>query len=336
MDLELEESNTHSEDYQQQICEDHQYDVIEDESEFLFDKETIKFIEGLRDEFGFEGDIDPYEFLQKIQNELNNGVVSEKQRMALEELKRWILEDLAQCPIPLDELNENEYFDESEESEEISPESHYSLFSQMNKNIQAEQIKNYKDDLKFALWGNNSNSSKNYFNVENFDNEYSNIYQKLSSEIDLKHNLRQVEIVDSLKPQFYFNANKNKFDLEKMRMQDSDQDSKESTSKTPCFIGTPTSGSQLGSLNNTGAVRAEDLDNAMKRLAQTSDIKKYVEFSSSNSSRENLNKVHGPHFKPVMSFGGHENIIWNPSQSDIIVKEYENDENTVEYDTFRV
>ena len=49
-----------------------------------------------------------------------------------------MLEDLAQCPIPLDELNENEYIDESEESEEISPESHYSLFSQNNSNIQAD------------------------------------------------------------------------------------------------------------------------------------------------------------------------------------------------------
>ena len=246
-----------------------------------------------------------------------------------------MLEDLAQCPIPLDEMNDNEYLEESEESEGICPDSHYSLFSQMNQNNQGEQFKNYKDDLKFALCGDTSNYNKNRSEINNLHNEYSNSYQNLISEVDNHKYLKQVEIIDSLKPQFYFNA-KNKQDFEKLRLQDSDQDSKESTSKTPWFIGTPTSGSQLSSLNGTGAIRAEDLDNAMKRLTQTSEIKKYVEFSSSNSSWENLNKVHWSHFKPVMSFGGNENIGWISSQNDIIVKEYDNDVNTVEYDTFRV
>ena len=82
---------------------------MDDESEILFDKETIRYIEKLKDKFGFDGDIDPYEFIQKIQWELNKGVKNEKQRLALEELKRWMLEDLAQWPIPIDEGNDNEY-----------------------------------------------------------------------------------------------------------------------------------------------------------------------------------------------------------------------------------
>ena len=228
------------------------------------------------------------------------------------------------------------YIDESEESEEISAEDHYSLFSQINHFNYNDPPKNYKNDLKFALWGGISNSHPNVYDKNELHNEYSNNYQQISSEIDFQKHLKQIEIIDSLKPQFYFNA-KNKSEFEKLRLQDSDQDSKESTSKTPFFIGTPTSGSQLGSLNGTGAVKAEDLNNAMRRINQASEIKKYVDFSSSNnSSWENLNKPHTLHFKPVMSFGGNENIDWLTGQSDMVVKEYDNDENTIEYDTFRV
>ena len=220
-----------------------------------------------------------------------------------------MLEDLAQWPIPIDEWNNNEYIDESEESEEICAEDHYSLFSNVRHHNQNEVPKNYKNDLKYALCGASSNSHQNSYDKIELHNEYSNSYHQMNSEIDFHKQLRQVEIVDSLKPQFYFNA-KNKSDFEKLRLQDSDQDSKESTSKTPWFIGTPTSGSQLGSLNGTGAIKAEDLNNAMKRINQASEMKKYIDFSSSNSSWENLNKANGAHFKPVMSFGGNENIDW--------------------------
>ena len=87
--LEKEENNLRNLDYQQQFYDDHHANKgMDNESEFLFDKETIKFIEGLRNKFGFEGEIDHYEFIQKIQNELNKGVKNDKQRLALEELKR--------------------------------------------------------------------------------------------------------------------------------------------------------------------------------------------------------------------------------------------------------
>ena len=92
---------------------------------------------------------------------------------------------------------------------------------------------------------------------------------------------------------------------------ESEIDSKESTSKTPCFIGTPTSNSQIGSLNGTGAVKAEDLIRAMKGSNQDyHDTKRLLQLSSSNnSSSEKLHKGSKLLYSnaPVMSFGGDSN-----------------------------
>lgn len=150
-----------------------------------------------------------------------------------------------------------------------------------------------------------------------------------------------------MKPQFYFNA-KNTSQQEvrrQIQVDGSDMDSKESTSKTPWFIGTPTSNSQLGSLNGTGAVKAEDLIRAMKN--QTGkylhylnflDVWRKIQFSSSNSSSEKLGyQIQGIHSSaPVMSFGGESNSDYiNEQNNEYNVYEYKNSQNDEEFDTFR-
>lgn len=121
--------------------------------------------------------------------------------------------------------------------------------------------------------------------VEDFDDDMLPHFadQSMNNQIQAQTRvLKQAEIADSLKPQYYFNA-KGKIDIGKLQIQDSDQESKESTSKTPCFIGTPTSGSQLGSLNGTGGVKAEELISAIYRNNQILQSK-FMNSSSNNSS----------------------------------------------------
>ena len=69
------------------------------------------------------------------------------------------------------------------------------------------------------------------------------------------------DIIDSMKPTFYFNV-KNKQE-EQQRRQES-LDSKDHVSQTPCWVNTPSNSSQFGSLNGTGAIDAEDLMQAIQ------------------------------------------------------------------------
>ena len=103
-------------------------------------------------------------------------------------------------------------------------------------------LKQYEDDLKQEYYNKPTNAN----NQPKFMKGYT-----------------QPEIIDHIKPQYYFGV-KNTTGLERqISLNDSDQDSKGSTSKTPCFIGTPTNGSQMNSLSGTGVMKPEDLLNAM-------------------------------------------------------------------------
>jgi len=63
------------------------------------------------------------------------------------------------------------------------------------------------------------------------------------------------DIIDSMKPAFYFNTKQGDSEMEAQRQF---SDSKKE-SMTPCFINTPSSSSQFGSLNGTGTIDHEIL-----------------------------------------------------------------------------
>lgn len=284
-------------------------DGMDDESEYMFDQETIKYIQSLRDKFGFKGEIDPHEFLQKIQNELNQGVESSKQREALEELKHALQEELGQTPIELDQEDEIDCFEENEGEGELTPEEREFLLYQHFHGDHPENDIDYKNDLKAALYDNYTQD----VHFEGYKDSTEQINPKetnfrVGPVPSTKAPFKQAEIIDSMKPQYYFNA-KNKSLGHHLHLQDSGEDSKENTSKTPCFIGTPTSGSQLGSLNGTGAVRPEDLFNAMNNTKLTNKYHgQYISFSSKNSSLEKSKPPKGLQgSNPLLSFGGEEN-----------------------------
>lgn len=158
----------------------------------------MKYIESLKDKFGLEGEIDPYEFLHKIQLELESKKLTHKQRFALEELKRGLQEDLGQTPIELEGEGEIEYLDESEDSMELTPaEQQYFLYQQMQHNAFSPDIRN--------------------INLPNFcqnEEDYEDVKEGFMPGFNpQKHTIikgfKQAEIIDSMKPQYYFNA-KNK------------------------------------------------------------------------------------------------------------------------------
>lgn len=313
-----------------------QSESIDDEWEIIFDKETIRYIESLKDKFGFENEIDPHEFIHKIGQELVHGKLTQKQRHTLEELKRGLLEDLAQTPLPLENDEEIDYSDESEGDELTPAERQYLIYQQLQNSKLDKNTVNYKNDLRLALM---EHLPKGY-EVEDFEeDEEAHGYPQISPN-KIHHNalirgMKQAEIIDSMKPQYYFNTKSNQ-SLHQLYLNESEQDSKESTSKTPWFIGTPTSGSQIGSLNGTGAVKAEDLINAMKNTHSTKNAK-YTQFSSNNSSFEKNIKPVGLHGAiPVMSFGGDDREKLFPKHNESPgMDEYRNNGHAVEFDTFR-
>lgn len=65
------------------------------------------------------------------------------------------------------------------------------------------------------------------------------------------------DIIDSMKPAFYFNVKSQ--NPQKQRLSSGD------INMTPSFINTPSNSSQFGSLNGTGGIDAQDLISAMKR-----------------------------------------------------------------------
>lgn len=287
----------------------------EDPYDILYDKEMLWYIESLKEKFDLSDELDPREFIKKIDIELSEGKINEKQRFALKELKRGLQMELEQTPIEID--GDLDY--ESEESNDLTPdESQYMIYNQINDDAFNPQFE--------SVFGT-------YENQDDF--EYYNEVNKKNNKQPVSNGSRQAEIIDYMKPQYYFNS-KNTTGIEQLRINDSDQDSKESTSKTPCFIGTPTGSSQIGSLNNTGALKAEDLINAIKK----NDLeRKFMHFSSGNSSCEKLQQPSFiPNMNSALSFGGNENNS-DTREKDrpevIVVNEYSNRKKSDEFDSFR-
>jgi hypothetical protein len=273
------------------------------------------YIESLKDKFDLSDELDPREFIKKIDIELSEGKIDEKQKFALKELKRGLQIELEHTPIEID--GDLDY--ESEESNDLTPDqSQYLIYNQINDNAFNPQFE--------SVFGT-------YENHEDFD--YSNEMDNKNDRQIATKGSRQAEIIDYMKPQYYFNS-KNTTGIEQLRINDSDQDSKESTSKTPFFIGTPTGSSQIGSLNNTGAVKAEDLINAIKR----NDLeRKFLHFSSGNSSCEKLQQPPSiPYMNSAISFGGDENNSGTRDKDRfevMVVNEYSNRKKSNEFDSFR-
>lgn len=91
--------------------------------------------------------------LNKIQIELNSGVETQKQRIALEELKKGLIEDLASYPIQLEEDDSNEYIDDSQDdSEDLTPEEQELIIYQHLRNQnRLHEFADYKNSLRLAL-----------------------------------------------------------------------------------------------------------------------------------------------------------------------------------------
>lgn len=247
-------------------------DHMDDESEFLFDKNIMNYIEGLKQKYDLEGDIEPDVFLSKIESELKDGTQTSKQRAALEELKKGLQDEVLNEPITLDS---DQDLDDSEDGDELTPEEEQFLLMHQLQNNPDAFSQNYKTDLKLAL-------AQHYpvNQVEDYDEDISAQALNNPDLTQFDFNKPSVKIYPS-----QLNIPNSKPDVENKRifnLAESENDSKESTSKTPCFIGTPTSNSQLGSINGMGAVRAEDLINAMKH--NETEAKRYIHFSSSNNS----------------------------------------------------
>lgn len=189
---------------------------VEDDFEYLFDKETLKYIESLKDKLDIDDDMDPQEFLRRIQMEINNPKITKKQRMALEELKKGLLDDLGQTPLELESDVDNGFEDSEDDLELTAAEKQYLMYHHLQKNPEFTE------------------ASFNKLMIETDDHDS---YNDLSLGYNPPHphqnavirGFKHAEIIDSMKPQYYFNA-KNK---SKPHFQESDVDSKESTSKTP-------------------------------------------------------------------------------------------------------
>ena len=161
-----------------------------------------------------------------------HGKLTQKQRHTLEELRRGLLEDLAQTPIPLDDDEEIDYSDDSN-SDELTPAERQYLIYQQLQNNKLGNVANYKNDLRLALMEHLPKGVE----VEDFeeDDEDHGYPQASLNKINnnaLIRGMKQAEILDSMKPQYYFNT-KNNNALHQLYINESEQDSKESTSKTP-------------------------------------------------------------------------------------------------------
>ena len=189
---------------------------VEEDFEYLFDKETLKYIESLKDKLDIDDDMDPQEFLRRIQMEINNPNITKKQKMALEELKKGLLDDLGQTPLELESEVENGFEDSEEDVELTAAEKQYLMYHHLQKNpeITAGGFKNLMIDTE---------EQDSYHDLSR---GYNPPYPHQNAVVK---NFRQAEIIDSMKPQYYFNA-KNK---SRPTYQESEVDSKESTSKTP-------------------------------------------------------------------------------------------------------
>jgi hypothetical protein len=269
---------------------------VEEDFEYLFDKETLKYIESLKDKLDIDDDMDPQEFLRRIQLEINNPKITKKQKMALEELKKGLLDDLGQNPLELESEVENDFLDSEDDVELTAAEKQYLMYHHLQKN--PEFTANNLDRLMIETDDQDS--------YQDLSQGYSLPYPNQNTVI---RGFKQAEIMDSMKPQYYFNA-KNK---SRTNYQESEIESKESTSKTPWFIQSPTSGSQLGSMNSLGAVKAEDLIVAMKN--KISQVKWRVNTSSGIVDIQ----------PQPMSFGGEEDSNFM----------HDGAEKEGEFDTFR-
>jgi hypothetical protein len=275
------------------------FDEDEDAYDMLFDKEMLLYIESLKDKFDLNDELDPREFIKKIDTEIGEGKINDKQIFALQELKRGLQMELEHTPIEI----EGELDYESDDSDScIHGESQYLIYNQINDVAFNPQV-----DSVFGKYENQDDASHGYSD-------------KLNGSNDKQALMRGFEHAG----------------IEQLRRNDSDQDSKESASKTPCFIGTPTSSNHIGSFNGTGAVKAEDLINAMKR----NDIeKKYLRFSSGNSSYDKIQQpLSIPNMNSALSFGGDEinsGTAVKTKSKDIAVIEYSNRKDADEFDHFR-
>lgn len=274
---------------------------MDEESEFLFDKDIIMYIGQLKEKYKLEGEIDPHDFLHKIQLELNLGTQNSKQKSALEEIKRSLQEEIYSHPIEL-ENDDIDSLDESNDLNDLTPEEQqYLLMHELQDSDDMMNI-DYKNNLRLALLQNLAQNQVEDYEDEVGDNE------DTKPDFNQQHKFQFNKPMPNIHPS---NLNivkiHDKIDKRMFTLAESENDSKESTSKTPCFIGTPTSNSQLGSLNGTGAVRAEDLIHAMQNSSGENNVRRYIQFSSSNnSSTEKLQRpITGIHATvPIMSFGG--------------------------------
>jgi hypothetical protein len=106
-----------------------------EETELLFDKEIIEYIESLKDKLEIEENLDAQEFINRIQNEIYNPELSPKQRLALEELKKGLLQDIGQYPLQLEAEGEYDYFEDSEDDIEFTPaEQQYLMYQHLQQN----------------------------------------------------------------------------------------------------------------------------------------------------------------------------------------------------------
>lgn len=176
----------------------------EDPYDFLMDPEMLSYIESLRDKFSLDEDLDPKEFIYKIEMEIETGNITDKQHFALEELKKGLLLEMLE-PLQIEVDIDTEDID-SEEDEEA----YY-----LNDQIQKEKFSpRFKDDT-------NEDGKEEYFQI-NINDPHSQIFKGRS----------QAEIVDEIKTQYYFNAQNNP-KIKRINSIESEQDSKENTSKTP-------------------------------------------------------------------------------------------------------
>jgi hypothetical protein len=264
----------------------------------LFDEEMLIYIESLKDKFDLNDELDPREFIKKIDTEIGEGKVNDKQIFALQELKRGLQIEIGHPPIEIE--GELEY--ESDESDSCIPgDNQYLIYNQINDVAFNPQI-----DSVFGKYENHDDASHGYSDGLNGNNKQA-----------LMRGFGHAGI-------------------EQLRRNDSDQDSKESASKTPCFIGTPTSSNHIGSFNGTGAVKAEDLINAIKR----NDLeKKFLRFSSGNSSYDKIQQpLSIPNMNAALSFGGEEissDTAVKTKSKDMAVIEYSNKKDPGEFDHFR-
>lgn len=280
---------------------------FEDPYDFLIDPEILAYIETLRDKFMLDEDLDPKEFIFKIDQEIETGNLTDKQHYALIELKKGLLTEMLE-PLQIEGDIDSEEDDES-----------YYLSNKIQSRKISPRFQNEILDLQEG----------------NFEEKEEFLNRKINDPSSQKiKNSKQTEIIDHTKTEYYFNA-QNKDGLNRIHSLESEQDSKGSTNKTPWFIETPTNGSQINSLNNTGQFNPEDLSNALNKPGFEL---RHTIISSGNSSWEHLGQpVQG--IDRVLSFGGdgeilnEENIIEN--RKNIVVSDYTNQEAPIEFDTFR-